>query len=330
MSEIKSISTLILSVCCLFVHAQTRRWVSINTVNARPISMGGAFQSVEDSWAGMHWNPASFGNIPSGDNKQYAVRLNPLAPVIMAKNINGVDHGLSPVALTFPGFFIWLDRVCIGILTGEENLSDVSRLERNEIMNGSAYEWSRQLDIALRLRFAPRVSMGIAVQMNRQHPQLGGNRWGYRYGILIKPRAYFQAGLCYYNYENQISDTRLNLERLPDETLNIGFALLPWHTLIISGDIRNVSDDQREASLEPHMGIEIRPIQAFSLRGGVYYRQDIDAYTYSGGIGVQTAPMDWGVRFFSKVSWGADITYVMENTLHNQIEWGFLNVFVTL
>ncbi|MFC1568604.1 hypothetical protein ACFL4L_00080 [bacterium] len=319
----------VLGLCFQTLNANPQRWVTINTINARPIAMGGAFHGVEDLWAGIHWNPATLAYIQTESKTQFKIRLNALAPAILMKNARSVDKGISPIALFMPGIIFQFNRISIGILTGEESLAQLSRLERTSWLDASHYETSRNLDIAIRMRFAPRVSMGIAIESIEQYPEKGRKRWAYRYGILVKPKPYLQVGLCYYNFDNRISNTRMNLERLPDETLNIGIAIQPWSKMLLSADIRNVSDDQRDATLEPHMGIEIKPIEQLKLRGGFFHRQDIKRDTYSTGIGMQSKPVDWGTQFFSTVQWGVDASYVWENTMHQKNEWGFLSFYIT-
>lgn len=321
-------------VCtCVFlqgVNANSVRWVSVNTSNARPVAMGSAFQAVEDRWAGIHWNPASFTCDPEEDNFRFFLRINPIGPVILINDPKDVDSGTSPIALCLPGVFFKFNRVYLGILTGEESLANLSRFKKSSIFNGNDYEYSRYTDIALRLRFAPKVSMGVGVQAVYQNPDNGGKRWGYQYGILIKPKSYLHVGLCYYNFNNHLSDTRMNLERIPDETLNIGVAIRPLSQILISLDMRNVSDDHQPATLEPHFGTEIAPFQQFRLRGGFFRNRDTQYSVCSAGFGYECQPLNSGNYFLSRLQWGIDATYVWEEALSGMIEWGLLNFYITL
>jgi len=311
------------------LDAHSVHWVTVNTVNARPIAMGGAFQAVEDRWAGIHWNPASFDYTPAEDQFRLTMRFNPLGPAVLINDSRGVDNGLSPIALCLPGLIFNFNPVSIGILTGEESLSNLSRLDKDSWIDGNQYEYSRYMDLAVRLRFASRVSMGVAVQAVYQNPDIGKIAWGYRYGILMKPKPYFHVGLCYYNFNNRVSNTQINLERIPDETLNIGFLFKPRSELSLSVDVRNVSDDHREATLEPHFGIEIIPCQQFSLRGG-YFRNRNNCYsTYCTGIGFQCGLLDLGRQFLYNIQWGVDMSYIWEDQFSGIQEWGFFGIFIT-
>ena len=305
-------------------YTHITRWVTVNTINARPLALGGAFQAVEDDWASIHWNPASF-TIPVQDgNKRFAVRLNPIGPVLLISDPRSVDHGFTPVSLCISGIRFQFRQFGIGLLTGEESLSNVSRLERATVISGKGYEWARSVDLAFHINFSPKVRLGAAVQSLIR--QTHGNKWGYRYGLLMQPKPYLQVGLCYYDMSDQYPDERLNLERIADETLNIGIVLKPFTSLLMTADIRNVSDEDAPTTREPHIGMEFSPLQQIALRAGYAYQIENDIPVYSCGLGVKCNP----VHSLPGISWGFDIAYVLEKENVDNIGWGILGVFLEL
>ena len=155
--------------------------------------------------------------------------------------------------------------------------------------------------------------------------QTHGERWGYRYGLLMQPKPYLQVGLCYYDMSDLYADDRLNLERIADETLNIGIALQPFASVLMTADIRNVSDEDATTTREPHIGMEFSPMQQIALRAGYAYQLENEVPVYSWGLGIKSH-----FRAFPGISWGVDIAYVLEKERLDDVGWGILGVFLEL
>lgn len=318
-------------ICILYTsvtYSNSIRWVNVNTINSRPIAMGGAFQAIEDCWAAIYWNPATLVCNTIENHNFYRIRFNPFGIIELIKNKKDVDHDISPLAVCFPGVILEFNRICIGLLLGEESLANINRFEEEpSFWDARDYEWARNLEFSVRLKFAPRVSLGASIHANTLRKDDGGIKLGYRYGLLVKPKSYLHVGICYYNFPNSRADERINLERLPDETLNVGIAYQPVPQLLLSIDIRNVSDGGQLASLEPHFGIEIHPLSIFSFRTG-YYQKNNELPVYSAGVGLKRQRQLFGTSFLSNVSYGIDATYVMEKQSNTTIRWCLLGVFI--
>ena len=323
-SDIRQISLFLCSL--LWIQnsaARVTRWVTVNTVNARPLALGGAFQAIDNDWASIHWNPAAFDNPSSNEKTHFAVRLNPLGPVILISDTRSVDRAFTPVSLCISGIRFKFKQFGIGILTGEESLNNVSRLERGKLIDGNGYEWARSIDVAFHINFSQKVRLGVALQSMIR--QTHGERWGYRYGLLMQPKPYLQVGLCYYDMSDLYADDRLNLERIADETLNIGIALQPFASVLMTADIRNVSDEDATTTREPHIGMEFSPMQQIALRAGYAYQLENEVPVYSWGLGIKSH-----LRAFPGISWGVDIAYVLEKERLDDVGWGILGVFLEL
>ena len=103
--------------------------------------------------------------------------------------------------------------------------------------------------------------------------------------MILQPRSNLTFGLCYFDFPNDYEKDRMVLERIGDETLNIGVSYSPWKLLTLILDVRNVSDEGKGAVREPHMGIEIIPIKHVTFRGGHYRDREKNENTFSLGMG---------------------------------------------
>jgi hypothetical protein len=114
----------------------------------------------------------------------------------------------------------------------------------------------------------------------------GRARFGHRYGLIVRPKPNTTVGLCYFDMPEGEDNERLTLDRFSDEALNIGISHSPFEWATVAVDVRNVSDEGRQKGVEPHAGIEIRPLSALSLRGGYYQLSGETEKAYTVGFGI--------------------------------------------
>ena len=279
------------------VFSQEYNLVTLNSVKARSLAMGGAFVSIEDDLASLDFNPAAFSLNPMPGKTQFSIFFNPLAPLLIAENRRNMPGWDAVLGWLVRGFTLSAGRAEFGVLLGEESLADEKRLKRKELFDATGYEWQRNTSFGFALALAPRVSIGIAGEIfirekNGVIPNEKSNEKalgvGYRYGLVVRTKNNLQVGLCFFDFPNTYSKDRMVLERLPDETLNVGVSYTPWKPLTLALDVRNVSDEGKGAVREPHAGIELSPFRHLKLRGG-YYREKEGKETFSVGIGL----FDW-------------------------------------
>ena len=279
------------------VFCQEYNFVTLSTVKARSLAMGGAFVSIEDDLPSLDFNPATFSLNPLPGKTQFSLFFNPLGPLVIAKNRKNVPSWDVPLGWLIRGFTLSVGRAEFGVLLGEESLADEKRLKRDDIFDGTGYQRERNTSFGFALVLAPRVSLGIAGELfirGKNEVSTGGENTkkelgiGYRYGLMIKTRNNLHVGLCFFDFPDAYSKDRMVLERLADETLNIGVSYSLWKSLILALDVRNVSDEGKGAVREPHAGVELSLFRHLKLRGG-YYREKEGKETISLGLGV----LDW-------------------------------------
>ncbi len=270
------------------------RHVSISTIKARPLGMGGAFVSIEDDLAALDFNPAAFMLHSSLRANRFAVFMNPLGPALIAANWNQHAPWETLLGWIVRGAAISIDRFRFGFLLGEEVLSNTDHLERSGFLDASGILEQKNSSVGISVALASRVSLGVAAELFQRLSE--GKRivrMGYRYGILFKARHSLNIGLCFIDFPNHYQEDRMPLERLADETLNIGISYVPVKQLALSLDFRNVSDDGKGAVREPHVGVEVTPWKHVTLRGGFFSQIGENSETYSVGFGL----FNWNTLF---------------------------------
>ena len=276
------------------VHANDDRWVTLSTVKARPLSMGGAFMSVRDDLASLDLNPAGFSILTTQRRPQAFIFLNTITPAVLLSSRNSLSLGETVFGTLVRGAALSLGGVQFGILLGEESLSDVGRLERDRVFDNTGYSAYRNTTFGVSISLAPRVSLGIAGEIySRGEGDERIHRMGYRYGLILETRHKIQVGLCFVNLPKKAENERMNRERLADETLNIGVSYTPWNIMRIALDIRNVSDEGKGVVREPHIGMEFFPLPYVTLRAGYFKDKNADSETYSAGLGLFDGNSFW-------------------------------------
>jgi hypothetical protein len=308
------------------------RWVTLSTLKTRTVAMGGAFVSVKDGLATLDYNPAAFALAPSAQPVQCAVYLNPMAPLIMRENCSQKMDWDVQLGWLLYGAGVSVSGLTIGFIWGEEVLSDKNRLERSHFFDAAGYENQRNASFGISLQLAPRVSLGLAGEVFIREKD-GDNRWrmGYRYGVILKPKNNLNVGLCFVDFPNEYKEDRMNLDRLVDETLNIGVCYSPWRFLRMALDVRNVSDEGKGAAREPHVGIEVTSIERFSFRVGYFRKIDEKRDVYSLGLGFKTLKSDQSVeRIFFNPAFGFDTSLIWDWEGGQRNRWFFITCMLSI
>lgn len=285
-----------------------------NTIKARSLGMGGAFIAIEDDIASMDLNPAAFKTYTQTSRTQVSVYFNPLGPILVLKNWSEKKDWDIPVSWMLRGVSLTSGRFNVGILLGEESISTHEQSSQMGFFDGSGFNVRRNSSIGFSLALSPLVSVGIAGEMFiRETDTKKSIELGYRYGVMIRTQSRINVGLCFVDFPNNFREDRLELERLADETLNVGVSYTPWQFLKLSVDVRNVSDDGKGAVREPHIGFEFLPIMHLALRGGYYREKGGNQEALSLGLGL----LDWNRvlaegRRFSNVSFGLNAAYIWQ------------------
>jgi hypothetical protein len=166
------------------------------------------------------------------------------------------------------------------------------------------------------MRLAEPVAIGAALYAVN-HLQILGERerFGGSYGVLIRPSPRMNIGIMYIDIPDQMAEAFLALDRTIDEAMNVGVTYSPRKNLILSLDVRNVSEEEKETRRELHVGGEWRTFSWFSTRLGWYARQPLEQDVFSGGIGIDTRP------FGQESSGGVGSGFPVDLSLHYALQY---------
>ncbi|MFO7890899.1 MAG: hypothetical protein R6V04_11230 [bacterium] len=270
----------------IFTFTYADNYFIYNSLKARPIALGGAYLSLKNDIIALDYNPASFSVRPLNGNSNFLIFLNPCAIPVITTNFRRFDAVDTPIGLLLHGIGIYYKKVNIGIVIGEETLTTITRLKNRKITELSDYTANKKSSLCVSLELAPRVSIGIAGDC-LYHRVNNTNiiKFGYRYGIWIKTLKKICIGLCFIDLPQKYREDRLELDRFDDETLNIGFSYAPSDFFQFALDIRNVSEDKKNATGEPHLGINLVPWRHLSLQGG-FFEENKNSKVFSFGFGI--------------------------------------------
>lgn len=332
--KIKKVVFMIMMLCCVslnHVFGDHYNLVTLSTIKARALGIGGAFVSIYDDLASLDFNPAAFSISTSSEKIQGSIFLNPLGPILILENRGRYSDWTTPFSYIFRGAALSFGRLDIGLLWGEEMVNTESNLNRNGIFDASNYEWQHNASLGFSLSLAPKISLGMAGEFFFRDAKNKDIRFGHRYGIILQPRSNLTFGLCYFDMPDDHKTDRMLLERIGDETLNIGVSYKPWEPVTLILDVRNVSDEGKGAVREPHMGIEIIPIKHVALRGGHYRDRENNENTYSLGLGF----LDWNSilhkeRSFSHPTFSLNTTVLWQRSDQLINRWFFLSCILRI
>jgi hypothetical protein len=319
------ICAIVLFIHCQILHAQVRL-VTLNTVKCRPLALGGAFTTLQDDLPALNYNPAGFRVRPNASRYPRAVYLNPLGVGIALANQDALRYGISSAGLIIRGAGIVYGRAHIGLSIGEESFSDIDRIERNGWFDAKGFETQQNINTGVSFVLAPKVSLGIATEIYVRSLKWKHAKAGFRYGIQVKPRPNLTIGLCYVDLPNQYPQERMVLERIADETLNVGFQFQPWSWIQTSVDLRNVSDEGKTTEMEPHTGIEIHPAVPLFLRGGYYQLKNREEEVFSCGIGLIDGRIVFShTNLWDRIMIKLDATMIWQKTHVETYRWMMLS-----
>jgi hypothetical protein len=259
--------------------------LSLSTVKTRSLGMGGAFTSIRDDLAALDFNPAGFSIEINRRKPRASLYLNLISPCIVLSKMNQFKNWDEPLFLIVRGISISAGKLKLGLLLGEE--TTVSENGKKTFFNVDDYAYRRNSTFGFSLFLAPRVSLGFAwdFYMRKQNQE---TIWklGYRYGVVVTTQRKITVGLYFCDFPEVSKSDRISLERLADESLNIGISYTPWKFITLALDVRNVSEEERETVREPHYGIEFHPQNHVVFRFGYFHEYGSEAETFSIGLGL--------------------------------------------
>ena len=274
---------------------------SVSTVSPRPMAMGGAFMAVDDGLAAMAWNPAGFVPPRCGSGADFRIHLNLLgAPAIVRETglLTGVESepfaslpaieklsvALGSIA---KGATVRVGGATVGVLLLEEHLDPDGLIGSRGLADASDLLSAYYTTFAFAFQLAPSVTIGASeiILSGWDVPGERKNGTGRVYGALLRPNEKVTVGLTYLDLPGDFDHYRLKIEGLGSRTMNAGLAYRPVEGLLLTFDLRDLSEKHPETSLEPRVGLEWNLWGKGALRAGAYREDGGETNVLSLGMG---------------------------------------------
>ncbi|MFC1513899.1 hypothetical protein ACFL5P_02705 [candidate division KSB1 bacterium] len=298
---VRRITVLILFVLLSFSTestAQNDGFLTISNSRSRAIAMGGAFTAVEDDLCAVSFNPGTFSLIDDNPDMRLMVHFNPVMPAVSLNQRDkfryveegGMKAALGSIHYMVKSIMFSAKIVNIGILFNEEGFN---KSRTSKIFDGTGFRNNLYHTAVLSINLSSQIRLGVTGSIIRSvENDIVQEGKGLSYGVLVKPNSRYQVGISYFDFSNELPNFRRPFDRIADESLNAGLAFFPWEDVIISVDVRNLTESsEREnfALQEFHFGFESNRLSHFSFRGGYYREKFADkqySNIFSAGIGL--------------------------------------------
>jgi len=265
---------------------------SVSTVSPRPMAMGGAFMAVDDELAAMAWNPAGFVPSNCGSDSRFRVHINALGALPIINETGLLTGEESEPFASLPAFerlsivlgsvakaaTVRVGGLAVGALLLEEHLDPEGLAAPGGLADASDLLSAYYTTFAVAFRMAPSVTIGASeiVLSGWDVPGERKNGEGRTYGVLLRPNDKVTVGLTYLDLSSDFEHYRLGVEGLASRTMNAGLAYRPSEELLLTFDLRDLSEKHEETSLEPRVGVEWMLWGRGAFRAGAY-REDAGA-----------------------------------------------------
>ncbi|MBU1983062.1 hypothetical protein KJ815_01500 [bacterium] len=154
----------------------------------------------------------------------------------------------------------------------------------NDYENRSPLD-GHQNSLLVSLALHPRVAVGGRVDRYYSWDRPQGE--SYSYGVILRPRG-VRVGVQYQRFPE--SGVRLwhPLDHRSDQTTTAGVAIVR-ENLTLAMQVMNLTESSKPAFLEPHAGVEWRPVRALALRAGGTQFSRSRSWAWTAGIGLLDA-----------------------------------------
>jgi hypothetical protein len=271
--------------------AQDQYYTVLSTPLSKSVGLGGATTAVTGDPLSFGPNPATMELFPLPCSIQVIVLANPLAFFAWKSAIHqGQKFGdqlLTGVRLAVHFVGVSYQFFDLGIRFSDEIFSNQDR----ELIPEKNVIGFHTNTIMMRIKLHPLVSVGWEAFGFTHFDKI--DQFGYSYGVLLKPGKKVEVGVCYLDNPSHYSNLTHPLERLENRTVNLGICAHLSSSTQISLDLRNITDQNQPAFLEPHFGVEQTVKRYAALRAGGFVFTDSNRKMLSTGIGL----LDWNYFF---------------------------------
>ncbi|MFQ5674578.1 MAG: hypothetical protein ACE5G1_01665 [bacterium] len=314
----------------------------MSQVKARPLAMGGAFMAVEDDWPTVGFNPATFSLYRASKKGRLTFLLNPVSPFVGAsdndKLFDGqgstVDDYLLSLGLFLKAISFSTNAFDFGFLLAEQGLNSSGNFFTDKLFDVGGFRQNHSHQFIAHLKLADKVAVGgtasVVYRSKVDDPRERESGFGISYGILLKPEKGLKIGVSFINLADSVQQFRSPVERLVDESVNVGISYQPFNGTLFSLDVRNIGEEDSVAVRELHLGLEQIFFSHLAIRAG-FFRQEEDSKVYSFGLGLVDENAFWGSENkFGHGNFLFNYAFVYEQRPLIDNRWHFVSFFFRL
>lgn len=252
--------------------------ITISTLKARAMGMGGAVLGVRDDFPALIYNPAAFTQLRIRPRHKFTILFNPLLPITAANkpdDFHLANKSAWASAGTYVRYFIqglsysYSSFTIAGILNEEA----VNRtVPSSRFFDSASFYNNHYIILAAHIQLAPSISLAATGSFYRQI--INGkteHRSGNSYGVLITPGHQFLVGICYYAFPKDFTTYRIPQEGFVHESINIGISYHWMRRVLFSLDARNITEESDNADRQFRFGTELSIMSHLALRAGYYH-----------------------------------------------------------
>lgn len=322
------------------IYGQSDRYFMLNNIKARPLAMGGAFISIADDLAAAAYNPAAYLLDQLEEARRWRFFVNPISPFVGGIENQELFQGNGPtfddfllsVSLLVKSISFRFNSFQLGIVLGEESLYHLQEFDHSSVFNVKGFRQNHYHTIVGRLQLAEKVSMGGAANFlfsSSQNDPFESNReFALSYGILLRPEKGLSIGVSFVNLPDSLQQYRLTLERIVDESVNIGISYELFTGTLFSIDVRNLGEEQQNVIREFHFGLEQVLASQVALRAG--YFKESGQQVFSWGLGLFNSNSLFDSTNKVNRNFYLNYAFVYEKSPLANNRWHFLSCFIKI
>lgn len=260
-----------------------------NPVAARDFALGGSTGALYYSPQSQSMNPAGLELFEPSQKLRGTLLLNPAtARQVMLRWQN--DSRSTPekifdsARLLVHGFGMQKSIFVLTTLFSEPVLLDDER-PKAHAFEGNPLDGLYCNSVLFKLSLHPQVSVGGRIDRFYEGDRKLAD--AHSYGVILRQKS-VHVGVQYQKFPPKGNFSQHPLDRRGDQTTSAALSW-NWHELSVSLQILNLTQKNERALLEPHAGIEWRPLRAVVFRAGGAQFSRSNLWAWTAGLGLLDA-----------------------------------------
>lgn len=282
--------------CSENVFSQTHVFLPGNISRVRAFGMAGAVNALEDDFGAAAYNPANYTFYGEPKSFRMTLLLAPVTPAVIVQDdtafwgrqVSNREKIYSAVLSVLKAVNFSFNSIDVGFVFGEPLLMAVPSYERERFLHMRDVYDNHYDAMIIRIRLAEQVAFGASLHLIYLQNSAGKRIWKFAsaYGVFMQPSRYLRFGVSLFSFANDATTSRLFLEELRSDAVNVGLTLATPSHFNASLDIRNLAVGNAGPREQYFLGLEQTIFGQIAIRGGSQYQIDSKSFTYTAGIGL--------------------------------------------